>query len=82
MIRPVQTRRIHAWDLTVAQAARLQARLAPEVIRHIVLGCSAGFRLPETTRCADRLARAAAGSIVDEDTRPLDAFAWALRRIG
>jgi deoxyribonuclease V len=39
----------------------------------IVLGCCTGFRLPETTRCADRLARAAARSIVDivdEDTRP------------
>jgi len=33
MTRPVRTRRIHAWDLTVAQAARLQAKLAPEVIR-------------------------------------------------
>jgi deoxyribonuclease V len=30
----VRTRRIHAWDLTVADAVRLQSKLAAKVIRH------------------------------------------------
>lgn len=35
MTRPVRTRHIHARDLAIVQAVRLQARLAPELIRRL-----------------------------------------------
>jgi deoxyribonuclease V len=63
----------------IGAALRTRDRVAPVFVSvghrfrlkdslRIVLDCCAGFRLPETTRCADRLARAAAGIIVDDDT--------------
>lgn len=65
----------------IGAALRTRDRVAPVFVSlghrvrlkdslRIVLDCCAGFRLPETTRGADRLARAAAGSMVKEDTRP------------
>jgi deoxyribonuclease V len=65
----------------IGAALRTRDRVAPVFVSvghrfslkdslRIVLDCCAGFRLPETTRCADRLARAAAGIIVDDDTIP------------
>ena len=60
----------------IGAALRTRERVAPVFVSvghrvslkdslQIVLGCCAGFRLPETTRCVDRLARAAAGMTAD-----------------
>jgi deoxyribonuclease V len=69
----------------IGAALRTRDRVAPVFVSaghrvslkdslHVVLGCCAGFRLPETTRCADRLARAAAGSTSDDAARQGDPF--------